>query len=72
VLNRARIESGSIIAAGAVVMQDSRIGQGVLAVGAPAVVKKTLTTSAAAGIREAAIHYCELAECYLNGPAPKA
>ena len=71
VLNRARIKSGSIIAAGAVVTQNSRIGPGVLAVGAPAVVRKSLNSSAAASIREAALHYSELVERYLNGEKPK-
>jgi carbonic anhydrase/acetyltransferase-like protein (isoleucine patch superfamily) len=71
VLNRARIESGSIIAAGAVVTQDSRIGPGVLVAGAPAEVKKPLSTSAVASIREAAIHYGELAECYQNRKDPQ-
>jgi carbonic anhydrase/acetyltransferase-like protein (isoleucine patch superfamily) len=71
VLNNARIESGSIIAAGAVVTQASRIGPGVLVAGAPAVVKKTLSSSAAASIREAAIHYGELAKYYKNGQEPQ-
>lgn len=64
VLNRACIESGSIIAAGAVVTEDSRIGPEMLAAGTPAVVKKALGASAVAGIRDAAARYCELVEKY--------
>jgi carbonic anhydrase/acetyltransferase-like protein (isoleucine patch superfamily) len=64
VLNRARICTGSIIAAGAVVRQDSLIGPGQLAAGTPAAIKKTLSPADAATIREAAEHYCELAAHY--------
>jgi carbonic anhydrase/acetyltransferase-like protein (isoleucine patch superfamily) len=64
VLNRAWIGSGSIIAAGAVVPQASRIGPEVLATGMPAAVKKPLDTPAVAGIREAAAQYCQLVEKY--------
>jgi len=66
VLNRARICTGSIIAAGAVVRQDCVIGSGQLAAGTPATIKKPLSTAAAATIQEAAAHYCELAEWYLS------
>jgi carbonic anhydrase/acetyltransferase-like protein (isoleucine patch superfamily) len=64
VLNRACIEKGSIIAAGAVVPQGGRIGPQVLAAGMPAVVKKPLGASAVAGIRDAAAQYCQLVENY--------
>jgi carbonic anhydrase/acetyltransferase-like protein (isoleucine patch superfamily) len=64
VLNRAKIGNGTIIAAGAVVREDQVVPAGQLAAGTPAAVKKPLSVAAAATIREAAAHYCQLAGEY--------
>lgn len=64
VLNRVQISSGSIIAAGSVVRQDSRIGPNQLAAGTPATIKKALSPEATLIIKDAQIHYRDLAEVY--------
>ncbi|MDJ0782505.1 MAG: gamma carbonic anhydrase family protein [Desulfosarcinaceae bacterium] len=64
ILNRAHVCAGAIVAAGAVVRQESHIPPGQLAAGTPAVIKKGLAPTATARIREAAAHYCELATVY--------
>lgn len=64
VLNEACIREGTVVAAGAVVREGSRLGPRQLVVGAPAVVKKTLSESMAERSRDAAAHYRELANVY--------
>jgi|SRR5581483_4516494 len=64
VLQRARVGAGSMVAAGAVVREGQEIPPGVLAAGAPAVVKKELDGSARRWVETAASHYRELAVRY--------
>ena len=71
VLNRARIRSGSMIAAGSVVRQESVIGPGQLAAGTPAIIKKDLPPKAIATIRDSVAHYRDLARAYRQGAVPE-
>jgi carbonic anhydrase/acetyltransferase-like protein (isoleucine patch superfamily) len=64
VLQRARVGAGSMLAAGTVVREGQEIPPGVLAAGAPAVVKKELEGSAKRWVETAASHYRELAARY--------
>jgi len=64
VLQRARVGAGSMLAAGAVLREGQVIPPGVLAAGAPAVVKKELDGSAQRWVETAASHYRELAARY--------
>ena len=64
VLQRAVVGEGALIAAGAVVAGGAEIPARHLAAGAPAVVKKELTTAALAAVRHGAEHYVELGRTY--------
>ena len=66
VLQRARVGSGSMVAAGAVVREGQEIPPGVVAAGAPAVVKKPLDGSSRAWVESAADHYQRLRARYLS------
>ena len=66
VLQRARVGRGSMVAAGAVVREGQEIPPGVVAAGAPAVVKKELDGSSRAWVESAALHYQELRARYLG------
>jgi carbonic anhydrase/acetyltransferase-like protein (isoleucine patch superfamily) len=66
VLQRARIGARSMVAAGAVVLEGQEIPPGVLAAGAPAVVKKELDGSAQRWVESAAQEYRELRGRYLQ------
>ena len=66
VLQRARVGRGSMVAAGAVVREGQEIPPGVLAAGAPAVVRKQLDGSSRHWIETAALHYQELRARYLG------
>ena len=66
VLQRARVGSRSMIAAGAVVREGQEIPPGVVAAGAPAVVRKELEGSSRAWVETAARHYQELRARYLG------
>ena len=66
VLQRARVGSGSMVAAGAVVREGQEILPGVVAAGAPAVVKKELDGSSRDWVETAALHYQELRARYLG------
>lgn len=68
VLDRAEIGDGSILGAGALVTPGTRIPSGVLAVGAPARVKRPLTDEERASLSESADHYVALARAYLADP----
>jgi len=57
VMNHARIGSGSIIGAGALVTERTHIPPGSLAVGAPARVVRPTTAAERARVRESAAHY---------------
>lgn len=61
VMNGAEIGEGALVAAGALVAPGSKIPAGVLAVGAPAKVKRPLTDEEKAHLRYSAEHYVELA-----------
>jgi len=65
ILNGATIGQGSLIAAGSVVGERAQIPPGVLAAGAPAVVKKTLEGAALAWIDGSAEEYVKLSRSYL-------
>jgi carbonic anhydrase/acetyltransferase-like protein (isoleucine patch superfamily) len=66
VLQRARVGSGSMVAAGAVVREGQEIPAGVVAAGAPAVVKKELDGSARSWVETAARQYHDLRDTYLG------
>ncbi len=68
VLDRAEIGDGSIVGAGALVTPGTKIPPGVLAVGAPARVKRPLTDEERASLVESADHYVALARAYLADP----
>lgn len=61
VMNGAEVGEGALIGAGALVPPGAKIPPGMLAVGAPARVKRPLTEAERAGLRESARHYVELA-----------
>jgi carbonic anhydrase/acetyltransferase-like protein (isoleucine patch superfamily) len=66
VLQRARIGAGSLVAAGSVVVEGQEIPPGVVAAGAPAVVKKAVDGSARRWIETAAPTYRGLRGRYLE------
>src|SRR6476660_1134372 len=59
ILNRAVIESGSIVGAGALVTEGKRFERGSLIVGAPARVVRQVTDEERKLLRESARHYAE-------------
>ncbi len=67
VLNGARIRSGSIVAAGAVVLEKQSIGPLELAAGVPAKVRRTLPAQVREEIRHDAEIYLQLSRNYQNG-----
>ena len=68
VLNGARIRSGSIVAAGAVVLENQTIGPLELAAGIPAKVRRQLPASVRDDIRHDAAIYLELSRSYRDRP----
>jgi carbonic anhydrase/acetyltransferase-like protein (isoleucine patch superfamily) len=68
VLNRARVGSRVMLAAGSVVTEDSEIPPEVLAAGAPAEAKKELDGSSSKWIEGAAREYQVLRLKYMAGP----
>jgi len=66
VLNDAHIMEKTVVAAGAVVREGTRLGPGQLVAGAPAVVKKTLSEPILDRMAGAAEHYMQLAGVYLD------
>ena len=66
-LNRVHVGTGSIIGAGAMVTEGTRIPPGSLVLGVPAKVVRTLTAEQQAGIRNNAVRYAELKERYRAG-----
>ena len=62
VMNGAEIGEGALVGAGALVPQGSKIPAGMLAVGAPARVKRPLTDEEKQALRESATHYVQLAQ----------
>jgi carbonic anhydrase/acetyltransferase-like protein (isoleucine patch superfamily) len=69
VLQRACVGAGSLIAAGSVVTEGARIEPGVLAAGAPARAKKTISGSAQRWTEEATAHYQDYRRLYLGARA---
>jgi carbonic anhydrase/acetyltransferase-like protein (isoleucine patch superfamily) len=67
VLQRARVGTGSMLAAGSVVAEGQEIPPGVLAAGVPAKVKKEISGSSGAWIETAAREYQALRLRYLRG-----
>jgi carbonic anhydrase/acetyltransferase-like protein (isoleucine patch superfamily) len=61
VMNGAEVGAGAMVAAGALVPPGLKIAPGMLAVGAPARVKRPLTDEEKALLRESAAHYVALA-----------
>ncbi len=61
VMNGAEVGEGALIGAGALVPPGAKIPPGMLAVGAPAKVKRPLTGEEKEHLRESAAHYVELA-----------
>lgn len=64
VLNGAHILPKTVVAAGAIVRENSRMGPLQLVTGAPAVVKKELSASSSQRFLNAADHYCKLSAAY--------
>lgn len=64
VMNRARIGSGSLIAAGAIVTEGVEIPPGSLVMGVPGKVVRPMTDRDRERIHHAAIHYVEFAKRY--------
>jgi carbonic anhydrase/acetyltransferase-like protein (isoleucine patch superfamily) len=62
VMNGAEIGEGALVAAGALVPPGSKIPAGMLAVGAPAKVKRPLTDEEKETLRKSAPHYVQLAQ----------
>jgi len=62
VMNGAEIGEGALVAAGALVPPGSKIAAGMLAVGAPAKVKRPLTDEEKETLRKSAPHYVQLAQ----------
>jgi carbonic anhydrase/acetyltransferase-like protein (isoleucine patch superfamily) len=65
VLQGARVGAGSLIAAGSVVTENAEIEAGILAAGAPAAPKKSISGSAQRWTRDATEHYQEYRRRYL-------
>jgi carbonic anhydrase/acetyltransferase-like protein (isoleucine patch superfamily) len=66
VLQRARVGAGALVAAGSVVREGQEIPPGVVAAGAPAVVKKEVDGSSRRWIETAAAEYRQLRRRYLD------
>lgn len=66
ILNGAVISENSIVAAGSVVKENFFVPPNTLVAGVPAVVKRELKEEDIKMIRDAAIHYYELAKIYKN------
>jgi carbonic anhydrase/acetyltransferase-like protein (isoleucine patch superfamily) len=66
VLDGARVEPDSMVGAGALVAPGTVIPSGMLALGAPARVKRPLTPEELARLRDSAERYARLAEAYLR------
>ena len=66
ILNGAEIGEYTIIGAGSLVTQGKKIPSGVLCMGVPARVVRTLTAQEKEGLKEAAHHYVELSMKYIT------
>ena len=67
VMNNAKIGEGTIIGAGSLVPEGKEIPAGVLALGAPAKVRRPLTDEEKEMIRWSAMHYAETAARFRSG-----
>jgi carbonic anhydrase/acetyltransferase-like protein (isoleucine patch superfamily) len=66
VLDRAEVQSYSLVAAGSLVRQGFVVPEGTLVAGVPAKVVRELTEEEKKAIEESAIHYVELSREYKN------
>lgn len=64
VLDGAVLEAGVLVAAGSLVAPGSHFPAGILAMGRPAVVKRTLTAEEISALRQSAGHYVKLLQNY--------
>jgi carbonic anhydrase/acetyltransferase-like protein (isoleucine patch superfamily) len=64
VMNGAKIGRGSIVAVGAIVLEEMHVPPGSVVMGTPAVVKREVTERDTARIQHAAEHYVEAAKAY--------
>lgn len=67
VMNGARIGRGSIVAVGAIVLEEMHVPPGSVVMGMPAVVKRQASEKDSARIRHAAEHYVEAAARAMRG-----
>ncbi len=72
ILDGCRIGKGSVVAAGSVITPGSVIPPGSLVMGIPGVVKKEVSEAELALVREAAIHYLQLASDYQKPSSPES
>ncbi len=66
VLGGAEVGEGAMVAAGAVVSANFKVPAGVLVVGTPAQIKKTISGASADAVASAALHYHLLRDTYLS------
>ena len=66
VMNGAKIGRGSLVAVGAIVLEDMHVPPNSVVMGMPAVVKREVTDKDTARIRHAAEHYVEAARAFRN------
>jgi carbonic anhydrase/acetyltransferase-like protein (isoleucine patch superfamily) len=64
VMNGAKIGRGSLVAVGAIVLEEMHVPPGSVVMGTPAVVKRAVTERDTARIRHAAEHYVEAAQAF--------
>ena len=64
VMNGARIGRGSIVAVGAIVLEEMHVPPGSVVMGTPAVVKREVTERDTARIRHAAEHYVQAGQAF--------
>lgn len=68
VMNGAKIGRGSLVAVGAIVLEEMHVPPGSVVMGTPAVVKRAVTERDTARICHAAEHYVEAARAFRAGP----
>ena len=70
-LNHVHVGTGSVVAAGAVVTEGTRIPPGSLVMGVPAKVVRQVDPALAARIRSTVEHYVQLAKLHREGKFPR-
>lgn len=71
VMNGAKIGRGSIVAVGAIVLEEMHVPPGSVVMGTPAVVKRDVAERDTARIRHAAEHYVRSAQAFRTGQQAK-